>query len=212
MTSAPCPRGARAELSERSETRRKLLHLAALALPAAMLRWGDPFVYGILLPGAVLALAADLMRVRVAWLYRMIGVVFGPLMRTGEQPPLGAAPVVNGATWMTLAAAGTFLLFPRIEAAVAFSVLVLGDAAAALVGRRFGRRRFGANGKSLEGSLAFAAAALLPVGLAAARGVLPFWPGAAGVLAAAIVEARSGRINDNLLIPLACGATMVLIG
>lgn len=206
------PVSARAEIPDHAETRRKLLHLAALVLPVAVLRWGDPFVYGILLPGAVVALGADLLRVRVAWLHRTIGVIFGPLMRTKERPPLGAAPVLNGATWMAVAAAGTFLIFPRTVGAVAFAILVLGDAAAALVGRRFGRRRLGPAGKTLEGSTAFVTAALVPVGLAAWWGTVPIEAGVAGALAAAVVEARPGRINDNLLIPLAAGLGMVLLG
>lgn len=194
------------------ELRRKLLHLAALVLPAAVLRWGDPFIYGILIPGALLALAADLLRVRAGWLHRLIGTVFGPLMRSRERPPLGAPPCVNGATWMALSASAAFLLFTRPIAALAFSVLVLGDAAAALVGRTVGTIRLGSSEKTLEGSLGFVIAGLVPVVVAAELGAVSYWAGAAAVLAAAGAEATTTRLNDNLLIPLVAGLVLTVLG
>ena len=88
--------------------------------------------------------------------------------------------------------------------------LALGDAVAALVGRRYGRRRyrFGGSVRSVEGSgaLFLATAAVvastlrlldrLPVGEALA------WALAVGALATAI-EASAQEGSDNLLLPLA---------
>ena len=195
-----------------TETWRKGLHLTALVLPVAVWWWGAPFVYGVLIPGSLLALAADLTRVRIAWLHRTIGFVFGPVMRAKERPPLGAVPVVNGATWMVLAGAFVFAAFPFPVAAVAFSMLVLGDAAAALVGRAVGRTRIASTGKTLEGSLAFLGAALLPVAWAWWTGSVGPGVGLAAALVGAVVEATSTRINDNLLIPLAAAAVMTGLG
>lgn len=195
-----------------TETWRKGLHLAALVLPVAVWWWGAPFVYGVLMPGSLLALATDLTRVRIAWLYRTIGVVFGPVMRAKERPPLGAPPVVNGATWMALAGSIVFAGFPFSVAAVAFSMLVVGDAAAALVGRAVGRIPIGSTGKTVEGSAAFLAAALLPVAWAWRTATLDVEIGLAAALVATVVEATSTRINDNFLIPLAAAAVMSLLG
>ncbi|KAG8525515.1 uncharacterized protein KY384_009159 [Bacidia gigantensis] len=92
----------------------------------------------------------------------------------------------------------------------------MGDAAASLIGRRYGRRRWcWTGGKSLEGSLAFAVAVL--VGLSAARIWLLIggWDGdsgdtilwftvKAGVAAAgaSLTEAVLTGGNDNVIVPI----------
>jgi dolichol kinase len=92
----------------------------------------------------------------------------------------------------------------------------MGDAAASLIGRRFGRRKwFWSGGKSLEGSFAFAMA--VTVGLVAARIWLHIgrWPGARAeslvmITAKATVAATTASLteavltggNDNVIVPL----------
>ena len=99
----------------------------------------------------------------------------------------------------------------------------MGDAAASLIGRRYGRRKwFWSGGKSLEGSSAFAAAVVC--GLMASRAWLDVgrWPGAgagAGVnnssfgvaflgkasiaaIVASMTEAALTGGNDNVIVPL----------
>lgn len=92
----------------------------------------------------------------------------------------------------------------------------MGDAAASLIGRRFGRRRWcWSGGKSLEGSFAFAVAVVL--GLSAAK----LWLRAAGwvgegadrwgmTLAKATIAATGASMteavltggNDNVIVPV----------
>ena len=92
----------------------------------------------------------------------------------------------------------------------------MGDAAASLIGRRFGRRRWPwSGGKSLEGSLAFAVAAV--VGLTVARAWLLFggWTGDSGDAwiatlskaaiaggGASLTEAVLTGGNDNVIVPV----------
>ena len=92
----------------------------------------------------------------------------------------------------------------------------MGDAAASLVGRRFGRRRWPwSGGKSLEGSAAFAVAVV--VGIAASRTwmLLGGWEGGSGdgwvlMLAKATVAASGASLteavltggNDNVIVPV----------
>lgn len=115
---------------------------------------------------------------------------------------------VNSATWYVSALLVLAFAVPEVAGAVAVAVLAWGDPAAGLVGRRFGRTRF-ANGRSVEGSLAFVA-----VGTLAAWGALRLVGSSAGwevallaALAGAIAEQLSGRVDDNAAVPLAAGIT-----
>jgi phytol kinase len=98
-------------------------------------------------------------------------------------------------------------------------VLAIADTCAALVGQRWGRHRYrvdAANEKSLEGSLAFAAAAYLV--LAVPMLLLGGFPPAVALLAAllvalvlTLVEAVSSRGADNLFVPVAAAYVLLKI-
>ena len=92
------------------------------------------------------------------------------------------------------------------------TVMLTGDAAAALIGRRFGRIRL-VNGKSLEGTIAFVTAGYAMLALVLAwSGCGGIWYAAAvpAVIAGALVELfqKQLRIDDNFSIPLATGAVL----
>ena len=120
-----------------AELRRKALHLGALVLPALMLALERDALW-LLAPGAVLAVAGDVARARSPTWRRWLHGLFAPLMRPEEMPPLGGPVVLNGATSMGIAAALCAALFVAPVAAAAVAMQQVGDAAAALVGRRLG--------------------------------------------------------------------------
>jgi dolichol kinase len=205
-------------LSYGAELRRKALHLGALVLPVGLLVLGREAALRLLVPLAVVALATDVARQRWPAVRGPILRVFAPIMRPEELPPPGGPLVLNGAVWMCLAAALCAALFPPAVAAAALAMQQIGDGAAAVVGRRFGRVRYPGQGKTLEGTAAFVVAALasawllarLPVeGLAEA---LPLGRLAVGALVAAVVEALPVPPNDNLRVPVAAAAAMLLVG
>ena len=199
----------------RVELRRKALHLGALALPAAILlvpRW--PALVGLTVV-AVLAVGLDVARQRVPAVRRLVvDRVFGWMMRPEELPPEGAPIVLNGAVWMFISAALSAALFAPGVAAAALAMLMVGDGAAAVVGRRFGRTKWPGSPKSAEGSAAYAVAAFA-VGLAVVA-----WPGsgltagvcALGAVVGAIVEAAPIPLNDNVRVPLLSGLAMAVAG
>ena len=92
----------------------------------------------------------------------------------------------------------------------------MGDAAASLIGRRYGRRRWPwSGGKSLEGSLAFAIAVVLGIVVARAWLLIGGWVGDSGdrwvmtvtkaavaALGASLTEAVLTGGNDNVIVPV----------
>ena len=201
-------------ISYAAEVRRKALHLLALVIPAGILLFGRETSLLILGPLAALALFGDWSRQRLRWAREPLHRVFAPLMRPEEIPPFGGPIVFNGATMMCVAAALGVALFSPAVAAAALAMQQVGDAAAALVGRRLGRTKWPRSPKSVEGSAAFA---LFAAGMGALVGL---WPGVAlspaqvatGALVAAAVEALPLPVNDNLRVPLAAGAAMWAAG
>ena len=92
----------------------------------------------------------------------------------------------------------------------------MGDAAASLVGRRYGRRRWcWSGGKSLEGSTAFALAVMLGLGGARVWQEVGGWEGgsahgwgvsagktAVAAVGASLTEAVLTGGNDNVIVPV----------
>jgi len=189
-----------------SEVGRKLIHLLALLLPIGMVVLPWSLALGLLLAGALLAVTGDIARVRSPLVAAWINRLFGRLMRPDEQPDVGEAVVLNGATWVMLSALLLFALFPSAIAAVALGLFVVADAGAALVGRRFGRRTWPGSHRTIEGSGTFwlvCAAGGLLLSLSA----LPLL---ALATAGAIAEALPSPLNDNLRAPLIMAATLWL--
>lgn len=103
-------------------------------------------------------------------------------------------------------------------AAAAIMMMTWGDAAAALIGQRFGRRDYGVWGqrRTLEGS-----ATMLVVSVAASAATLSLYGGLAGgqalvwslvaAVAATLVEAFSPQGLDNLTVPLVAGLVLVYL-
>jgi dolichol kinase len=118
---------------------------------------------------------------------------------------------VNSATWYATALFILSLTGSHLVCAVGVAVLGLADPMAGIVGRRWGRTRL-VHGRSLEGTLAFVAAAVV-----ASLSVIAAWHGElwfgralavalAAAIPAAVAELLSRRVDDNFSIPLAAAA------
>lgn len=198
-----------------AELQRKAIHLLALVLPASILALPEAVAQGGLAALAALAVGLDVARQRVPAVRRLlVERAFGGMMRPEELPPEGGPLVLNGAAWMCVSAALCAWLFAPGVAAAALAMLMVGDGAAAVVGRRFGRTKWPGSPKSVEGSLAYAGTAFL-TGLAVVA-----WPGsgvgvatvALGAAVGAAVEAVPIPLNDNVRVPLLSGLAMTAAG
>lgn len=187
---------------------RKGLHLAALVIPLGMLHLDKApalFLLGLI---TVAALSLDVLRARFVPVAAVIHQWFGSLMRPDEIPRRGNFPVVNGSTWTLVSAFLLLLVFPARIAAFAMVVFLLGDAAAALAGRKFGRRPWGFGRCTVEGSAAFLAVSL-PVAFLM-PGIL-IWTGVTAAIFAAATEMLPGPFNDNLQVPVVTAVVVALL-
>lgn len=185
---------------------RKALHLLALLLPLGAWFVGKPAATVTLGVIAAIAVCCDALRARSVAFHRFIERFFGWMMRWEEKSSVPGPVVLNGATWVATAFFLLVLLFPLAIAVPAFAAFMIGDAAAALVGRRFGRHHWPGSPRTLEGSAAFfAVAAAVLLGLR-----VPFVPALVCALVCAVAEALPGRLNDNLRVPFA-GALVLLL-
>src|SRR5690606_8020691 len=184
----------------RRELLRKRIHIATAVVPAAV--WFLPRSASLLLlvAGVVLAFAVELARRRVRWVrYRFLRGT-RVMLRDHERRRFA------GATHMALAYLLAAVLFPRVVAVTAMLYNALGDAAGAVVGRRWGRRRT-SWGKSWEG-----AGAVLAVNLAIGAAMPDISPIAVvmGGIGAAALEFLPLPLDDNLRITLGGGLALWL--
>jgi len=163
----------------------------------------NALIFYAVLTAAVLAF--DLTRLRVPAINRFIQSHFSSFIRKNEANRItGTAPYVLGIGL-------TLLLYRSDIATAAICFLAFGDVSATAVGERYGRTKISGE-KSLEGTLAFVAAAVLAGVLLNVAGIhLMLGLILTGALTAAGVELLPLPVNDNLVIPVASGGAMELI-
>ena len=188
---------------------RKAIHLCSLSIPVGYYFMAKSTALNILVPLTVFALAADIGRMYFPRINALFTQLFGWLLRAHERD--GNRRRLNGATYVLLSACLCIIIFPKIIVITAFSILIISDTVAALVGRKIGNRPF--LRKSLEGSAAFFTSAVIVVLLTPKTSYVSMEYVIGGIAAAigTIVEASGVGIDDNLSIPLSVGATMWLL-
>jgi dolichol kinase len=185
---------------------RKAIHLLSLSIPGVYYFITKQLALTILIPIALAFLIVDLARYyhpsTKNWFYRW----FGWLLRKHESDV--ATKRLTGATNILLSGILCMLIFPKIIFVNAFAILILSDITSALVGRRFGKKRFFY--KSLEGAFGFFVAAVVVVLLAPKVEALPleYVIGIAGGAVGAVAESLSVKIDDNITVPLCIGFVM----
>lgn len=114
-----------------------------------------------------------------------------------------------GSTYFMIAALISVLLFDKLIAISALSFLVLGDAIAAIIGKKYGRIHYWE--KSVEGSIACfvmcccVGTAIMGIQPVALLIVL------SGSLAATIAEALPAPMDDNMRVPIVSGLVMQIV-
>ncbi len=196
-----------ATIDYKKEIVRKAIHLCSLSIPIIYYYIPKQVAVDILVPLTLASIAVDLGRYVFPSLAKWFYSWFGFLLRKHEVDK--KKKNLNGASYVFISALLCVLIFPKFVFVTAFTVLIVGDIAAALIGRRFGKHKFLA--KSLEGTLAFFVFGSIAILFTPKIG------GYAGEYLIAIVSVALGAIgenisygwaDDNLVIPLTVGFAM----
>lgn len=194
--------------SYRIEIVRKSIHLTSIIIPIVYFFTPRSLALEILIPLTLCFLIVDVGRYYSPTVEVLFNRAFGWLLRKHESNR--EQKRLNGATYVLLAATISVFIFPKLIAITGFSVLILCDLAAALIGKRFGRHSLFK--KSVEGTVAFLVTGILVVFLLPKieYSLAEYIVAIVAVGGGALVEALPIEIDDNLSIPMTVGGIMWL--
>jgi dolichol kinase len=187
------------DMNMKGEIKRKTLHLAAAAVPVALIHIPPETAAVFLLFFALFNVLMDRYKTRLTSLGRIYDFFFHDMLRDHEKK--GG---LTGSTCFLVSLAFSHTVFclwlamPVSCLAVVYTGFMLGDAAAALAGKHFGRIVL-YNGKTLEGSLAF-----VGVAFASTIWIMPHRAGLVFLISLGLCAAELVMVNldDNLFAPL----------
>jgi len=191
----------------RDELVRKLIHLFSLSIPVIYYLIPTRTSITILFWLTLFALLFDSARFFSKSFARLFYKLFGFLLRKHELDK--KKKNLTGATYILLSALICALIFPKVIFVTAFAILIISDSMAALIGRKFGKRKF--LRKSFAGTLSFFISASIVILFTPKVGYYPleYLIGFIAAFVGATVENISyGFADDNLSVPLSVGLTM----
>ncbi|MBL1213224.1 MAG: dolichol kinase [Ignavibacteriae bacterium] len=197
-------------INYKHELLRKSIHLCSLSIPIIYYFVTKELALTILVPLTIFSLILDFGRHVFPPLNKLFTLLFDFMLREHEKDP--NKKNLSGASYVLLASTLSILFFPKLFAITGIAVLILGDIAAALIGRKFGKHKFFF--KSLEGTLAFFVVSCIVVLLIPkVEGLLlEYIIGFIAAAVGALAENLSyGWADDNLTIPISVGLTMALL-
>jgi dolichol kinase len=194
----------------KTELLRKSIHLCSLSISIIYYFVTKELALQILIPLTLLAVVLDSSRYFFPGFAKIFYSIFGFMLREHEK--LQEKKNLNGATYLLISVTLVVIFFPKVFVIPAVAVLIIGDIAAALLGRKFGKHKFLA--KSLEGTLAFFITGSVVILLTPKieGSFSEYLIGIIAVAVGAIAENISyGWADDNFTIPLSVCTTMSLL-
>ena len=194
------------DIDYNAELARKCIHLTSLSIPIIYYFIERDLALELLVPVTFAFLTVDLLRYYHKPTAELFYKIFRFMLRKHEQDERKKR--LNGATNVLIAATLCVIIFPKLIVLTAFPILIVSDTFAALIGRKFGRRKF--MRKSVEGSTAFFLFALFVIALTpkVEYSMTEYLIGIIAAVVGTVVEASSWMFDDNLTIPLSIGVVM----
>jgi len=160
----------------------------------------------IIIPLTFVFLSVDLARYYLKPIQDLFYKYFRLILRSHETDHKQKR--LNGATYVLISATLCIILFPKIIVVTCFSILIICDLTAALVGRQFGKHPF--FNKTIEGSLAFFISGIIVIAVTPKieYKIGEYIIGIFSVAVGTFIEALPLKIDDNLSIPLVVGAIL----
>lgn len=191
----------------RNELYRKILHLFLILIPIGYCLLGKWLFLIIVTPICATVVGLDYYRGRNAKIKEIFAKIFTPVLREHEM----AGNKLCGASWVAIATCITFFVFTKEVAVTAFGILVISDAAAALVGKAYPSKPFFE--KSFNGALAFfftGLVVLIGCGLIFESRAWFYIFGLLALFSTTIIESRPSflKIDDNFTIPIVFSCIM----
>ncbi|MCP4705352.1 MAG: phosphatidate cytidylyltransferase [candidate division Zixibacteria bacterium] len=191
------------QISFQSEFYRKLTHLGALVIPGSYyyFKFSRFEMLCIMVPIAIGMILIDISRLRGWRFWNLFKPLITSMARDHE-----LKGDFTGAAYILTTVCLVVAIFDKTAAIASLAFIMTGDTAAALIGRKFGKHKYGR--KSFEGSFGFLVAAIVTAYFIPD---LPFGIGLIGAVVATITEGLSSKIDDNLTVPLISGLVMHLL-
>ena len=197
-------------ISYKNEIYRKIIHLSSIWIVFAHHHCNYQLFIKVILCLAVLVLTIDYVRHKSLWLGGLSNKMFKSILREHERNQQNS---LTGASYVMLSALISYIFFEANIANLAFSVMIMADSAAALIGKKFGTNSW--NNKSLMGFVAFNIAGILVMLILSQVYYLSVKFQIAAILSivlAAFVEiyASNVRLDDNIAIVLSISIAMII--
>ena len=188
----------------KNEITRKSIHISSILLPISY-----KYIFGydkritllLFVTIAIISIVIELLRLENKNFRKYFHLFFGVILRKHELHDF------TGASYLLTSAIVCVAFFPPEIAFVSMAFLSIGDSLAALIGIKFGKRKFYNSDKTLEGSLACFVSTFI-FGLFVFKD-MPFLA-FLGAFSVTLAEATSFKIDDNVKIPIISGIVMSL--
>lgn len=202
---------AKKQISYQQELLRKAIHLCSLSIPVVYYMTDFEIAMYFVVPVFCIVLLIDLLSKRGMPLHNIVYKYFGAMFREHE---MRSGLMLNGASWVLISALLTIIIFPKILAITSFTILIISDLSAALIGRRFGKHPL--FDKSWEGTFTFfitAVAVVYVIYSLEDNGYLFLLFGVFASAITAFTESASSilKLDDNLAVPAIFSIIMWLL-
>jgi len=191
------------QISFAQELLRKSTHMGAMIIPGGyyLLELTRVEMLSIMIPATLMVILGDIARLRDWSLWsKILSRFFDGMIRPHER-----AGDFSGAAYILSTVCLVVAIYDKSVVIAALAFIIVGDTLAALIGRRFGKHKYGK--KSIEGSLACLVGT---VAVALITPDLPLLVGISGAFVATVVEGLPLKIDDNVSVPILSGLYMTL--